>query len=50
MKSDGGLCATNNFFGCDAILSGPAGGIVGYSKTSFEIINKFNSLMKINST
>lgn len=36
MQSDGGLCNSDQFTGLHAILSGPAGGIVGYSKTCFE--------------
>lgn len=34
MKSDGGLCPVNNFTGFVSILSGPAGGVVGYSQTT----------------
>jgi 5-oxoprolinase (ATP-hydrolysing) len=34
MQSSGGLAAAHNFRGKDAILSGPAGGIVGMSKTA----------------
>ena len=36
MQSDGGLCSWNNFSGLRAILSGPAGGVVGYSKTCYD--------------
>ncbi|ORX34267.1 Hydantoinase B/oxoprolinase-domain-containing protein [Kockovaella imperatae] len=36
MQSDGGLCKWNNFSGLRAILSGPAGGVVGYSKTCYD--------------
>ena len=36
MQSDGGLCAWNNFSGLRAILSGPAGGVIGYSKTCYD--------------
>lgn len=36
MQSDGGLCTWNNFSGLRAILSGPAGGVVGYSKTCYD--------------
>uniref|UniRef100_A0A0K0E4N8 5-oxoprolinase n=1 Tax=Strongyloides stercoralis TaxID=6248 RepID=A0A0K0E4N8_STRER len=36
MRSDGGLCAINDFIGCRAILSGPAGGIVGVSITAYD--------------
>lgn len=35
MQSDGGLVDAGNFTGLKAILSGPAGGVVGYSKTCF---------------
>ena len=31
MQSDGGLTNVNNFSGHKAILSGPAGGYVGYA-------------------
>lgn len=34
MQSDGGLVDVNNFSGLKAILSGPAGGVVGYALTS----------------
>lgn len=36
MQSDGGLADANQFSGFKAILSGPAGGVVGYAMTSFE--------------
>jgi len=36
MQSDGGLCFWDNFSGLRAILSGPAGGVVGYSKTCYD--------------
>lgn len=35
MQSDGGLAAENRFSGYKAVLSGPAGGVVGYSQTLF---------------
>jgi 5-oxoprolinase (ATP-hydrolysing) len=35
MKSDGGLTSINDFQGHQAILSGPAGGFIGYAKTSY---------------
>jgi len=35
MQSDGGLTPVQKFSGFRAILSGPAGGVVGYAKTSF---------------
>ena len=34
MQSDGGLAPLDQFSGSKAILSGPAGGVVGYSKTA----------------
>lgn len=37
MKSDGGLAPVNDFGGHQAILSGPAGGVVGYAKTAFDV-------------
>ncbi|KAM4064585.1 hydantoinase b/oxoprolinase domain-containing protein [Hirsutella rhossiliensis] len=36
MQSDGGLADYRNFTGLKAILSGPAGGVVGYAQTSFD--------------
>ena len=36
MQSDGGLTPMANFNGSRAILSGPAGGVVGYARTAFE--------------
>lgn len=36
MRSDGGLSPVNNFGGHQAILSGPAGGVVGYAKTTYD--------------
>ncbi|CAA6653951.1 unnamed protein product [Spirodela intermedia] len=35
MQSDGGLAAESRFSGHKAVLSGPAGGVVGYSQTLF---------------
>eukprot|EP01083_Nonionella_stella_P043070 116238_1 len=34
MQSDGGLTSVSDFNGFRAVLSGPAGGVVGYAKTS----------------
>lgn len=34
MQSDGGLAHVDKFSGSKAILSGPAGGVVGYSITT----------------
>ncbi|KAF6743162.1 5-oxoprolinase [Ephemerocybe angulata] len=36
MASDGGLVDVNNFSGLKSILSGPAGGVVGYALTSWD--------------
>ncbi|KAK7086816.1 hypothetical protein SK128_027537 [Halocaridina rubra] len=36
MQSDGGLTQMNSFNGSRAILSGPAGGVVGYATTSYD--------------
>ncbi|KAN0108410.1 Hydantoinase B/oxoprolinase domain containing protein [Hyaloscypha variabilis] len=36
MQSDGGLCPWSQFSGLRAILSGPAGGVVGYAKACFD--------------
>jgi len=40
MKSDGGLTPVDDFGGHQAILSGPAGGVVGYAKTSYRAKSK----------
>lgn len=39
MQSNGGLCPWYNFFGIKAILSGPAGGLVGFGYTCFDSDN-----------
>lgn len=36
MQSDGGLTLWSKFTGLKAILSGPAGGVVGYSRSSYD--------------
>lgn len=36
MQSDGGLTPMNKFIGSRAILSGPAGGVVGYAMTTYD--------------
>ncbi|KAL3431036.1 Hydantoinase B/oxoprolinase-domain-containing protein [Aspergillus tetrazonus] len=36
MQSDGGLVPASELSGLHAILSGPAGGVVGYARTSFD--------------
>lgn len=35
MQSDGGLCPIDEFSGYKAIISGPAGGVVGYARTTY---------------
>lgn len=40
MQSDGGLVDVNQFSGLRAILSGPAGGVVGYALTSYDPVSK----------
>ncbi|CDR40053.1 CYFA0S04e02608g1_1 [Cyberlindnera fabianii] len=40
MKSDGGLVDASKFSGLSAILSGPAGGVVGYSATCYDPKNQ----------
>ncbi|KAF7791591.1 hypothetical protein EIP86_002608 [Pleurotus ostreatoroseus] len=40
MGSDGGLLDLNNFSGLKSILSGPAGGVVGYALTSWDHARK----------
>ncbi|CAH3139957.1 unnamed protein product [Porites lobata] len=35
MQSNGGLTPVSRFSGCHAILSGPAGGVVGYAMTAY---------------
>jgi 5-oxoprolinase (ATP-hydrolysing) len=40
MRSDGGLCSIQDFVGSKAILSGPAGGVVGVSYTAYDESNK----------
>ncbi|CAN6454240.1 unnamed protein product [Victoria cruziana] len=37
MQSDGGLAPESRFSGHKAVLSGPAGGVVGYAKTLYEL-------------
>ncbi|KAI1291186.1 5-oxoprolinase [Xylaria venustula] len=36
MKSDGGLCLWRKFSGLRAILSGPAGGVIGYAQSCWD--------------
>jgi 5-oxoprolinase (ATP-hydrolysing) len=40
MQSDGGLVDVDSFSGLRAILSGPAGGVVGYALTSYDANTK----------
>ena len=44
MKSDGGLAPVTDFGGHQAILSGPAGGVVGYAKTTYDQNNNENNI------
>ncbi|XP_059758244.1 5-oxoprolinase isoform X4 [Balaenoptera ricei] len=37
MRSDGGLAPVDSFSGSRAVLSGPAGGVVGYSATTYRV-------------
>lgn len=39
MQSDGGLCTIDKFRGSRSILSGPAGGVIGYSLTSKSLLH-----------
>ena len=36
MQSDGGMVETSSVLGCRALLSGPAGGVVGYAQSVYE--------------
>lgn len=40
MQSDGGLASINSFRGSRSILSGPAGGVVGFSRVSQFLLDK----------
>ncbi|CAN7988046.1 unnamed protein product [Ixodes hexagonus] len=40
MQSDGGLTPMHMFSGSRSILSGPAGGVVGYAKTSYSPVDR----------
>jgi 5-oxoprolinase (ATP-hydrolysing) len=40
MQSDGGLARADDFTGSRAILSGPAGGVVGYAMTTFSDVDR----------
>ena len=42
MQSDGGLCSMKNFNGYKAVLSGPAGGVVGYVHTTYQHFNELS--------
>jgi hypothetical protein len=44
MQSDGGLTPMENFLGNRAILSGPAGGVVGYAMTSYHCAESNNPM------
>jgi len=36
MQSDGGLCSIETFTGYRGLLSGPAGGVIGFSRTAYK--------------
>lgn len=40
MQSNGGLCPWYKFTGLKAIMSGPAGGMVGYGRTCYDYLSK----------
>ena len=40
MRSDGGLTPVKSFFGSRAVLSGPAGGVIGYARATFDRLEK----------
>lgn len=40
MQSDGGLTPMEQFCGSRAVLSGPAGGVVGYAITTYSEMEK----------
>jgi 5-oxoprolinase (ATP-hydrolysing) len=44
MQSDGGLTPMESFAGNRAILSGPAGGVVGYARTSYDLEDEQNRM------
>jgi len=44
MQSDGGLSPMDSFRGSKAILSGPAGGVVGYAQTTNRILGEDNKM------
>lgn len=44
MQSNGGLCPWYKFTGLKAILSGPAGGMVGYGETCYDEITKTSAI------
>ena len=43
MQSDGGLTPMSEFFGSRAVLSGPAGGVVGHAVTTTQLEQEFNT-------
>ena len=45
MQSNGGLCPWYKFTGLKAILSGPAGGMVGFGVTCYDDISKRQPLV-----
>ena len=47
MQSDGGLSPIHSFRGSKAILSGPAGGVVGYAQTTNKSLSSDSKLQII---
>lgn len=45
MQSDGVIVEGERFTGCSSILSGPAGGVTGFSKTSKSSLYNYNKLI-----
>ncbi|KAG6841174.1 hypothetical protein C0991_001099 [Blastosporella zonata] len=50
MGSDGGLVDLENFSGLKSILSGPAGGVVGYALTSWDSERKYPIIGQVSSS
>lgn len=50
MSSDGGLVDANHFTGLKTILSGPAGGVVGYARTSWDEKRKMSIIGSVSTS
>jgi hypothetical protein len=46
MQSDGGLARIDDFTGYRAVLSGPAGGVVGYARTTGDAVTRHKGVFK----